>query len=103
MKRLLPMANSSEVGCAVGERTATRSFYHKSSAPIACNTPNTVQDPSLPSETIHHHSHGRYETSVQMPNLTSAPRSAKTHLQHVQQGRLACIIETEEEQLGMLV
>lgn len=57
------------LGCAVGCRIATRSFY----SPLA---------------SVYH----------------NPPRQEKkTHLQHMQQGRLSGIIKTEEEKLGVLV
>lgn len=66
------------LGCAVGCRIATRSFYRN----ILVSTPHA--------------------SLQQKPNL-QAEAKKKTHLQHMQQGRLSGIIKTEEQKLGMLV
>lgn len=94
MKRLLPMASSSEVGCAVGERTATRSFYQTSQVshrPAAISNAN--------SKSIQYRE-PRSHSRIRIPQPSSR---STTHLQHMEQRSLASVIQPQEKKLGMLV
>jgi hypothetical protein len=79
---------------------------------------NPEYPPSLPARELTRVSHSRYLTGsqypIQVPNHITSPTVIRgisrnsldldsTHLQHVQQGSLAGVIQTEEKELGMLV